>query len=93
MFPRLAKARLLHTAAAFPGVLIIGARQVGKTTLARQTFPDANYCDLEDPATRAAILNLADLAVHFDTASIRAFAAATDDDRKVMISSWQESSK
>ncbi|MGQ0709525.1 MAG: ATP-binding protein [Rhodoferax sp.] len=37
----------------FPAVLILGARQVGKTTLARQTFPSHTYLDLEDPATHA----------------------------------------
>ncbi len=33
-------------------VLILGARQVGKTTLARAAFPKAAYCDLEDPTLR-----------------------------------------
>jgi uncharacterized protein len=36
----------------FPAVAILGARQVGKTTLARQFLPKAAYCDLEDPLTR-----------------------------------------
>ena len=36
----------------FPAVAILGARQVGKTTLARQFLPEARYCDLEDPLTR-----------------------------------------
>ena len=36
----------------FPAVAILGARQVGKTTLARQFLPNARYCDLEDPLTR-----------------------------------------
>ncbi len=36
----------------FPAVTILGARQVGKTTLARQILPRAAYCDLEDPFTR-----------------------------------------
>ena len=33
-------------------MLILGPRQVGKTTLARQSFPQLPYLDLEDPATR-----------------------------------------
>lgn len=52
MFERLAKRRLRQLAAEFPGVLILGARQVGKTTLAKQTFPRAHYIDLEAPAVR-----------------------------------------
>jgi predicted AAA+ superfamily ATPase len=38
----------------FPGVLIRGARQVGKTTLARWLWPDASYVSLDDPAQAAA---------------------------------------
>lgn len=53
MFDRLCTRRLLQLARQFPAVLILGARQVGKTTLARLTFPDLPYCDLEDPATQA----------------------------------------
>ena len=40
-------------AVAFPAVLVLGARQVGKTTLARSTFPRMPYVDLEEPRTRA----------------------------------------
>ncbi len=50
---RLALPRLRALTAQFPAVLILGARQVGKTTLARLAFPEHPYCDLEDPATRA----------------------------------------
>ena len=53
MYARLATTRLRQLAGQFPAVLILGARQVGKTTLARPTFPDLPYCDLEDPATQA----------------------------------------
>ena len=53
MYARLATTRLRQLANQFPAVLILGARQVGKTTLARLTFPDLPYCDLEDPATQA----------------------------------------
>lgn len=51
MFDRLAAARLRHLARRFPAVAILGARQVGKTTLARGAFPDLPYRDLEDPRT------------------------------------------
>lgn len=51
MYPRLATERLRALAARFPAVVILGARQVGKTTLARQAFPDHAYVDLEDPRT------------------------------------------
>lgn len=37
----------------FPAVLILGARQVGKTTLARRAFPKLPYLDLEEPGLRA----------------------------------------
>ena len=49
MYPRAAITRLEELWSQFPGVLILGARQVGKTTLARQCFPSIPYCDLEDP--------------------------------------------
>lgn len=51
MYPRLSAPRLQHLAQQFPAVLILGARQVGKTTLARQAFPGYSYLDLEDPGT------------------------------------------
>lgn len=53
MWRRLAQTRLRAIWRQFPAVLVLGARQVGKTTLARQTFPDLPYCDLEEPHLRA----------------------------------------
>ena len=53
MYTRLCADRLTHLAGQFPAVLILGARQVGKTTLARQTFSTLKYLDLEDAATHA----------------------------------------
>lgn len=53
MHHRSAIPRLHALARQFPAVLILGARQVGKTTLARAAFPRLPYCDLEDPATQA----------------------------------------
>jgi len=50
---RLAATRLRVLADQFPAVLILGARQVGKTTLARTTFRGYPYADLENPGTRA----------------------------------------
>src|SRR3989442_6206175 len=47
MWDRLVAARLRRLWRQFPAVLILGARQVGKTTLARQTFPRLPYVDLE----------------------------------------------
>src|SRR5262245_41335504 len=52
MWHRLARLRLRALWRQFPAVLILGARQVGKTTLARQTFPRLSYLDLEDPLTQ-----------------------------------------
>ncbi len=53
MYPRICADRLEQLARQFPAVLILGARQVGKTTLARQAFPGYSYLDLEDAATHA----------------------------------------
>ncbi len=52
MWRRLAALRLLDLWKQFPAVLILGARQVGKTTLARESFPGVPYCDLEEPSLR-----------------------------------------
>jgi predicted AAA+ superfamily ATPase len=43
---------LIQSAKEYPIVTIIGPRQSGKTTLARMTFPDYQYCSLEDPDIR-----------------------------------------
>jgi len=51
MFPRLAITRLQAAAQSFPVVVVLGARQVGKTTLARTAFAQHRYLDLEDPRT------------------------------------------
>ena len=53
MYTRLCSDRLTHLAQQFPALLILGARQVGKTTLARQAFAGFTYLDLEDTATHA----------------------------------------
>lgn len=49
---RLAKQRLQELSTQFPAVVVVGARQVGKTTLAREAFPSAAYKDLESPLLR-----------------------------------------
>jgi predicted AAA+ superfamily ATPase len=36
----------------YPVVTITGPRQAGKTTLAKITYPDYNYCNLENPEIR-----------------------------------------
>ncbi len=53
MYARIAAKRLRYLAEQFPAVLILGARQVGKTTLARSAFEPFPYCDLEDPSLHA----------------------------------------
>lgn len=55
MFERLASVRLRELARRFSAVVILGARQVGKTTLARRAFPETAYLDCEDPAMAAAL--------------------------------------
>lgn len=57
MWPRLAEARLRQLWRRFPAVLLLGARQVGKTTLARAALPRLPYLDLEEPRTRARFLD------------------------------------
>jgi predicted AAA+ superfamily ATPase len=49
---RLAQNRLLELSAHFPAVVVLGPRQVGKTTLARATFSGAAYKDIESPMVR-----------------------------------------
>lgn len=51
MYNRLIVERLHALARQFPAVLILGARQVGKTTLARSAFATHAYFDLEDYGT------------------------------------------
>ncbi len=51
MFPRILAPTLHAAAARFPVVVVLGARQVGKTTLVRSAFPAHRYLDLEDPRT------------------------------------------
>lgn len=55
MYRRLAASRVSRLSRQFPAIVVLGARQVGKTTLARQAFPDLPYLDCEDPATAAAL--------------------------------------
>lgn len=49
---RLAQKRLLELSGQFPAVVLLGSRQVGKTTLVRESFPQALYRDLESPLLR-----------------------------------------
>ncbi|MFW5995220.1 MAG: ATP-binding protein [Spirochaetia bacterium] len=53
MIPRSIEKVVREDASAYPVVAILGARQAGKTTLARSIFPDHTYANLEDPETRA----------------------------------------
>src|SRR5574342_393335 len=50
MHSRIAIRRLRDLARQFPAVQILGARQVGKSTLARLAFPDHAFFDLEKAA-------------------------------------------
>ena len=64
--PRRAKQRLLRSLAEAPAVVVLGPRQIGKTTLAREVaadVPDCLYLDLEDPRDAA---RLADPAQYLD---------------------------
>jgi len=54
MIPRILQEKAVHSLVHFPVVAIVGARQVGKTTLAKNIrdkfYPDAIYLDLERPS-------------------------------------------
>jgi uncharacterized protein len=66
MIPRRLTSEITQLLAAFPAVGLLGPRQVGKTTLARQiavTRPNSLYLDLENPQDRA---KLADPRGYFD---------------------------
>ncbi len=52
MIRRHLEAKILALARQFPVVSITGPRQSGKTTLARMTFPDHAYANLEEPDVR-----------------------------------------
>lgn len=49
-FPRLSTHKLKILAKNFPVVVLTGARQTGKTSLTKKTFPDYNYVSLDVPA-------------------------------------------
>jgi len=55
LFPRTLSATLRRVAGPYPVVYLTGPRQSGKTTLARATFPDFAYVNLEDLQRRAAV--------------------------------------
>lgn len=50
---RIATPRLRAIGKRSPATVILGARQVGKSTLARLAFPDHTFFDLEDPRDEA----------------------------------------
>lgn len=58
LYPRLSTPALSKALRRFPVVVLTGARQVGKTTLARTLRHNASYVSLDDPA-RAAEAHLA----------------------------------
>jgi predicted AAA+ superfamily ATPase len=49
MLKRNLQAKITNLLNQFPAVVILGARQVGKTTLAKQVAPDWRYLDMEQP--------------------------------------------
>lgn len=53
--PRIAATRLDALLRQFPAVALLGARQVGKSTLARAALPGYQYLDLEDPRDAALV--------------------------------------
>lgn len=51
MYDRMLTPALQAAARTFPVVVVLGARQAGKTTVARAAFAQHRYVDLEDPRT------------------------------------------
>ncbi len=62
MIPRKALGLIARLASQFPAVLILGARQCGKTTLAKQ-FLSGEYFDLEKPSDLQVFLGEPELAL------------------------------
>lgn len=52
MIQRQLTGTLINAASEYPVVTLVGPRQAGKTTLVRATFPDHEYCNLENPEVR-----------------------------------------
>ncbi len=52
MIPRLIATELLTQLQEYPIVTVLGPRQAGKTTLVRETLPNHEYVNLENPETR-----------------------------------------
>ncbi len=70
MITRTMQKYMMEIAAGFPVITITGPRQSGKTTLAKMSFPDYRYYDLEDPNTRLIMLEdpkslLSDLSMKY----------------------------
>ncbi|HQC36591.1 MAG TPA: AAA family ATPase, partial [Bacillota bacterium] len=52
MINRSISRKLIRLAKQVPIVTVIGPRQSGKTTLVKNSFPEYNYVNLEDPVNR-----------------------------------------
>lgn len=57
MFDRTIYSEIQELAIGYPVVTIIGPRQSGKTTLAKQVFPSKSYVNLENPDVRSLALS------------------------------------
>ncbi len=55
MIERDIKAEFLAQLKEFPIVTVLGPRQAGKTTLVKETLPDYDYVNLEDPQVRTLV--------------------------------------
>ncbi len=52
MIQRELSTKLIELFSKFPAIAILGPRQSGKTTIAKEIFPDLKYVNLEDLSVR-----------------------------------------
>ena len=57
MYKRELSAYLINSFDKYPAISITGPRQSGKTTVAKETFPNLDYVNLEDPSVRMVVQN------------------------------------
>jgi len=65
-------------------VVLTGARQTGKTTLARRTFPQIAYISLEDPVVRPSYTRLSAVEAFLDKPLLCSLVLSLDRDARML---------